>query len=543
MFKLTTGVMLSGLMLISLQLRAQTNEEIYNATIKQVDTAGLTLQYARYTDTSRKLQENFNTMFKLMPEDATKKMNVPLVQLGVNFMFKLLNVDAVKANAVSSMLDESDKANPYLYKRFAYTGANPQGLGYEIYSRINKPFTLLKELPPNTRLAFGAHLSCGKGWDYLVQELAKDQQLPALAQLPAMLDTQIEAKSGVKLSDILKSVEGEMLFLITSAGTAEAPEFRTLWIVPDKDNTIKNLILARGGTHMQQVAENTYDILQQGNNPDWIKPRIILGDKRITFVSNPEILDIVAKPAEGVRKITESGILFNYIDIDEATQRLLASKTKGPAAQLLKTVKIPRFYTVGSVSELGYNCVIRSSAELPGTADILQLAMIAGMSKNSAAKETPPVKVPPIGTVIKQQQESCATHLKQFGLALHMYASDNDEVFPLPDNEAGLKILLDKNYLAKDFKLNCPKSSAGYYYLGGFKLTETRWPARVPLVFDRPGNHPGLVNVLFADGHVESMPIDNYKSPADVLNVLNAKFTYPPELLNDLTARFKKLEP
>ncbi len=537
MFKLATGIMLSGLMLISLQLRAQTNEEIYNATIKQVDTAGLTLQYARHIDISRKLQENFNTLIKPMPENVIQATNLPLVQLSLNILLKLVNIDSIQAHAVSCVLDESDKANPYLYKSFIYTGANPQGLGYEMYSRTNKPFTLLKEIPPNTRFAFGAHVSYNKGWDYLVKELAKEP-FPVLQQLPAMLDSQLEAKSGVKTSDIQKSMEGELLLLITSAGTAEAPEFRALCIVPDKDDTIKNLILARGGARLLQMGENTYDLLLPGKAPDWIKPRIIFGDKKLTVVSNPDILDTIAKPTEGARKITESGILFNYIDINENTLQLLASKER--PIEFLRIFNMPRLYAVASVSELGYNNVMRASAELPGITDAntLQLALFAGVLTKAAKRISPPIP--------QKQQETCATNLKQFGLALHQYASDNDEVFPRPDNEAGLKILFDQGYLSDKSLLSSPDNPSnqnGYYYIGGFKLTEIRPPSIVPLAFDRPGNHPGLVHVLFVDGHVASMPIDNYKSPADVLNVLNAKFTYPPELLNDLTTRFKKLEP
>ncbi|OGV51834.1 MAG: hypothetical protein A2017_19015 [Lentisphaerae bacterium GWF2_44_16] len=113
---------------------------------------------------------------------------------------------------------------------------------------------------------------------------------------------------------------------------------------------------------------------------------------------------------------------------------------------------------------------------------------------------------------------SCASNLKQIGLAFTQYSMDNDDYFPDKDGAEGLEMLRKNNYLT-DYKIyTCPASSdkAGkdglkeknisYHYKGGIKASNE---SPVPILWDRCANHNdkrkpenAYGNVLLSDGSI-----------------------------------------
>ncbi len=130
------------------------------------------------------------------------------------------------------------------------------------------------------------------------------------------------------------------------------------------------------------------------------------------------------------------------------------------------------------------------------------------------------------------KRKSCASNLKQIGLALNLYASENDEAFPTsatPTSKESLSLLYS-TYLGSKKVFSCPSnatstvdlsaqtdytdttaagdptwnSSYGYDY--GKSLSDL---SQVAVMADTPAgstttNHNGDGNnILFIDGHVE----------------------------------------
>lgn len=111
----------------------------------------------------------------------------------------------------------------------------------------------------------------------------------------------------------------------------------------------------------------------------------------------------------------------------------------------------------------------------------------------------------------------CAANLKEIGAAIHTYASTNESRFP-PD----FKTLVAAQFLVpKQFR--CPGSSAGppaddpteeelgacYIYIAGQNADSN--PENV-LVYEKNVNHKCEGgHVLFVDGHVEFLPVDQVK--------------------------------
>ena len=102
-------------------------------------------------------------------------------------------------------------------------------------------------------------------------------------------------------------------------------------------------------------------------------------------------------------------------------------------------------------------------------------------------------------TRIRARQVHCRSNLRQIGLAVHMYADDNDEKFP-PNLQA-----LMPNYIDNPRVLNCQgRPGATYTYLPGREATS---PGNMVIAYEAPDNHSGHgFNVLFADAHVETWP-------------------------------------
>ena len=110
---------------------------------------------------------------------------------------------------------------------------------------------------------------------------------------------------------------------------------------------------------------------------------------------------------------------------------------------------------------------------------------------------------------------SCAVNLKQIGLALAQYTSNNNGFFPAGNGGEVFEMLRSQGYLTDWKTYSCPHkkmenaipnapitmNAASYLYFGE-GISEKDSPDS-PIACDKPENHKDYGNVLFVDGHVQ----------------------------------------
>jgi prepilin-type N-terminal cleavage/methylation domain-containing protein/prepilin-type processing-associated H-X9-DG protein len=116
----------------------------------------------------------------------------------------------------------------------------------------------------------------------------------------------------------------------------------------------------------------------------------------------------------------------------------------------------------------------------------------------------------------KTRRVSCASNLRNVGLAMRAYADDADEFFPDGDNALGLNKLVVQGNVRTLQSFVCPSSGTkaappgvldnlhlDYIYKAGF--TEKNCNADTGFAADRitTPNHRSYGNVLYGDGHVQ----------------------------------------
>lgn len=457
----------------------------------------------------------------------------------VKLLSKLLNFEAIQAFGFSSIM-AADAPGVYVNKSFIrLSEEQPKGMLFDLAGRENRGLAGRRMIPPNTRLAFGFHLDPAPAWKTLSAALANSQN-EEVKNLPAETVRQAEQVLDCKFDDFLAGLTGEAFFLLTSDGTLPAVQPKLLLILPDGKGLLARLILKHADELKLRKESDTLYTVQDPGLPPFVKPRLILEKGRIAIASSADIYDLARAAADGgaatapefapyFRNMPDDGVGFFYLNIPaplvQSAVQFGAAVSGSEELAALQPVfaQIPGLtvYSVSRKETEGYATVARtnlSAAQLQVAAPMLIYSGTLLPALNQSRE--------------KARRINCISNVKQIMLGMTLYAGDHDKQFPADSGAAGLNALVKDDYLTDFTCYVCPSSTddkgsgnlaedtCSYIYLGGINLAEEQAPSRLPVVFDKPGNHNNAVNVGFADGHVEQIRLPGYHSPEQVIDHL-----------------------
>ncbi len=472
---------------------------------------------------------------------------VRLIDLGLRF-FRQSGLNEISGFGMSSRKESGlytnkivvhhypDEASGSLWSVFGEKAHKLEGLGF---------------LPEDTALAGFTEIKAGMLWEWISTEIEVsgiEKAVEGLREMKSEL-----AADGIDIDSLLASIDGETGLVITldrqektmvpSKGQALLiPQPGLLFVAKVNDSSVFDLIQRKTFNidHPEKSIARRADsdgrkvLLFVMGIPMIPGPATVVQteDGYLMAASSMKIIDKALAVREGKagglvstdefrelsRGIPLDGNGFKYVSSRIATEFLeiqkktfekesgnLNMRQKEIIEQLFRDSGDGfRLFSVSSVQEDGFvyhgNCSHSIANMFLMQGFVGSPAIMAGMLLPALSDAR-----------TKAREISCASNLKQIGLALRMYSMDHGEKFPVADGVAGFEVLRKQGYLENAQIYICPQSgdkaatpltekSVSYVYLGGFSESDS---VDIPLAFDKPGNHKRSVNVLFLDGHVQ----------------------------------------
>ena len=512
---------LLGILSVAAVLPAAADPYFAIAT-KHVDTGGEMLEY-------RNLAPAFAQLSRIVPKftrQLSAQVTVPgggaLVGSALQTLFNALDLNSIKAFASSST-----EVAPGIYVFKSFTAIAPDTRSILTCGVRENRVLDMARLPADTRLAVSAEVDFGYVWRRILEEAAAT----ADPQLNDVLAQRERLKAhGVDVDALLAAVSGRLL-LVISGSSAETLGLRL--DIPDRTGALS----AQLRRFMPPPPNGNMVQLPIPGELPFGRPQLVYAPGRIQLVSDARLLQPAAAAlgsapwfARFARHLPQKGTGYIVADMPKEVVDMLNAAV---AASLGGDdhIALPPFRLVavsGHVPD-GDTKVAVSDFSIPA------LAITAPVAVQST------VLFKALRDAMNRTGRNAANHaetgegsdLPAVASALARYAAAHQGVWP-PDGPAGLTALMP--YVNEAYVLE-HKVFIG----GGLKVAGLPGADRLPVVFDAPDDEGANVEVevLFADGHVETVEVKNYTTAEQVISALNRKYRYSPAQLQDMLRRLK----
>ncbi|MCI5780038.1 MAG: hypothetical protein MR051_09560 [Lentisphaeria bacterium] len=485
-------------------------DPFFHTAVKHVDTGGEMLMYQNLTTMMFVLDRQLpNFLIQLAAADEDGKVSPELVKKGADVAMKLLDLMSFRAMAASS----SEVAHRrFVYKSF--TVISPESRSVLVNREAkNRPVNVL-DLPFDTRFALSLDIAPGAVWQQVKAEIAA-AATPELSNLVSAVESLKE--EGIDVDSLLGSMSGELFILITGDSLENLGVRIDL---PDRDGKL--------GAQLKTILPPA-----EGSNAAPLQlpvpagaPQVVYAPGKVQLVSDMKMLAAPEKTlakravyAKYAKFLPAEGTDYFVVDIPKSLtdlgNTLIEAQSEGTMALRLK----PLFFAaVNRRTPEGIAGVAVSNFSLfrlQSTLPLAQMSTLLPMLQKARDK----------AKTVKGTGD-----MKELGIALQVYAADHDGVLPPRNGKAGLQALKE---LVSDEDILNDKIFIG----GGVKISAEQAPSLFPVAFDAPGSVANRVNILFLDGHVEVIELENYTDAEQVIGVLNQKTKRSPEQLKDLLRR------
>lgn len=445
--------------------------------------------------------------------------------------------------------------------RLGFTGTD---MISEAWVEVPQPFTgLLKSLKPVDMSVFdhvdgrafsanAVNISLTEIYDTVMQLIQKIAPTPEDYQEVQQGIAAFEQQMGFSIRDeFLGSLDGPIVTYALPAGAMmEAPSgaFAIMLELSDEAKmtkamtAIENFVTAMA----EQEAEGMLQITQQPQGDStmhvWtiaplailqIQPTWMIAKKQMVIASNPAMARNTLQQMSGgvgssirsqagfqqvTSKLPAKLLGFGYVDTKIQMMQLkgLADRFWPMAAMFAQEaeIKLPAMLPdiTAAADRMGPGCdmlwsesdglYMRSQGPIP-TGGMALVAVTAGMG----------ALVPAIGTARSEARSVVSqSNIKQICIGCIMYAGENQD--KLPSSLQDIKL-----YIGGEDALESPRKPKGfpgpsYLYveaLAGKKMGQLKFPEEVVIVYENPAFSGNEINVGFADGHCEKMPLSIFR--------------------------------
>ena len=525
---------------------AVAEKEAFRRTVAEVDSDGNMLLYWNATGILENLERMlgaFDQISEVSPFDDAEKLQ----QISVLFrtLLSSLRLYDVQSAAFSSKTAREESFDTiYQHRAFLYTGGRAAGLFGNLMGWMEQPFTLWKSLPSEAVFAFEGFWDPASLWHSI--RLERNAFFgggggPVLIESRdyfTELETLIRETLGVEPDRLLSGMTGR--YAGFSVMNNESGRFLYYLTVPDRDGVLWEVLEKKlAGSWKKEGGQILYYDLDE----PFGRQRMMLryADGCVTFSSSERIRRLVSGGAGMVtvpeiapfyfEELPRSGSLFLYLNLPRGViDSLLLRGGERTLEQISREFSPPVCAAVMSASEDGYRLVARSNWGVPTLGKILP-GLLTLSALNEFYDEL---------SGSTRNNESCEANLSRIDDALDAYYAANGK---LPSaGLAGLNELAERKLLTFA-DLVCGRSAVpakavpltengcSYIYLGPSGTKEKR---ALPLVIDKPGNHTGCFNVLYDDGEIESVRVDDGADLTALILTLGAQREYSSDGISAL---------
>ena len=496
---------------------ADPERQMYDLVTSKIDVGGSYYHYGNNRYMFQTLAKGFEDSRKVFTQMPGAELHNTQIMMGfdaVKSLVLMLGINEIKATGGSSVIIEPaatpDGMPLFRNRYFIYHGVPaPTGMMWMFWGEKNRELTDIYRLPADTVYAVSGQFFPGKVWNRIKGFIVKLPFAPA-QMLPMMAEMRFNQMAQMPLPQFLDSLNGDWMAVITASKDKDGKTVLAGMVsLPSGDGSVFKLLKQRMGKDKKiAVAENEIKFTMPPKAPAWITPVIAKEGKQLIFASSKTIIDASAQCAakrDGFvttatfkrisRNIPLQGTMFVYTSPRMITAMQDALRELAPGDKDLQ--RLNTFGMFGGGHELFAVTSIEDNGVL--------WTMNANMDWNSSqALQAPAMAVPILAGMLlpalnsareKARRVSCASNLKQMGLAMKQYAMDNKDNFPAGDNTAGFNELIKKEYLSDRKVYVCPSTStvpalgdltetnSSYIYLGGFKEGDNQ---DIPLVLTSP---------------------------------------------------------
>lgn len=480
----------------------------FGTATKHVDTGGEMLEYRNLTPALEFLSQWLpKASAAVVAEEGEYG---PVAGSALKVLFNVLDLRSLKAIASSSV-----QAAPgvYLFKQFIVV-APDSGSILTYAPRGDRPLDFSR-LPADTRIAVCGDLDLGYIWQRVTQEAAAtgDAQLKALLAQCGQLKAQ-----GIDLDALMSSISGPMLVLV-SGSSMENLGVRL--DIPDRNGALTALLRK----FIPAPADSSMVPIPLPLPLSGWAPQLVYAEGKVQFVSGVRMLKAPVAPlaseawfADFSKRLPQSGTGFVVVNMPKEVTDMINAFLATSAGNIPVDLPPFRAVAVGSRDADGVLETVVSDFSLP-TAQITAPVVAQGAMLFSTLR----------GVLNKTDNGESDSDLPEVAAALEKYAAAHNGVWPTALSE--LKPLVKDSYVLDD------KIFIG----GGLKVAGLADAEKLPVLFDAPDDEGAdvEVEVLFADGHVESVEVKKYTTAEQVISALNKRYNYSPAQLQDMLGRLK----